>query len=34
MLTIEMMNMKLEDDDKEVTHGDDVGPEESITSIH
>ena len=29
MLKIEMMSMKLEDNDADETNGDDVGPEES-----
>ena len=33
MLTIEMMSMMLVGDDDDLTHGDNVGPEESTTDI-
>ena len=33
MLKIEMMSTMLYGDDDDVTHGDDVGPEESTTDI-
>jgi len=33
MLKIEMMSMKLEDNDADETNGDDVGPEESTRDI-